>query len=81
MLRMEVKSRLSPREAIERAVKFFGPAGYGMKVRESSEDGAAFEGGGGGVVVNASPNQKGSTVEIESQEWDFQAKEFLRQIK
>ena len=81
MLRIEVKSKLSPKEAVERAVKFFGPAGYGMKVRESSEDGAAFEGGGGGVVVNASPEKKGSSVEIESHEWDFQAKEFIRKIK
>lgn len=81
MLRIEIKSKLSPKEAVERAVKFFGPGGYGLKVRESSEDGAAFEGGGGGVVVNATPDKKGATVEIESHEWDYQAKEFIRQIR
>ena len=81
MLRIKAKTKLSPKQAVERAIKFFGPGGYGLKVRESSEDGAAFEGGGGGVIVNARLDAKGATVEIESHEWDFQAKEFLRKIK
>jgi hypothetical protein len=80
MLRIEAKSKLVPQEVIERAKKFFG-GGYGLTVRESSADGAAFEGGGGGVIVNVSPEGKGSSVEIESHEWDYQAKEFLRKIK
>jgi len=81
MLRIEAKTKLSPKQAVERAIKFFGPGGYGLKVRESSEDGAAFEGGGGGVIVNVRLAEKGATVEVESHEWDFQAKEFLRKIK
>jgi hypothetical protein len=80
VLRIEAASKLVPQEVIERAKKFF-EGGYGLKVRESSADGAAFEGGGGGVVINVVPDGKGSTVEIESHEWDYQAKEFLRQIK
>jgi hypothetical protein len=81
LLRIEVQTKLSPEKAVARAIKFFGPGGYGLKVRESSEDGAAFEGGGGGVVVNISLDAKGSKVEVESHEWDYQAKEFIRQIK
>jgi hypothetical protein len=52
-----------------------------LKVRESCDNSATFEGGGGGVAVNACPDQKGATVEIESREWDYQAKEFIRQIR
>ncbi len=81
MLRIEAKTKLGSQEVVARAIKFFGPGGYGLKVRESSDDGAAFEGGGGGIVVNIRPEEKGSTVEVESHEWDYQAKEFLRQIK
>jgi len=80
VLRIGATSKLVPQEVIERAKKFFG-VGYGLKVRESSDDGAAFEGGGGGVVINVVPEGKGSSVEIESHEWDYQTKEFLRQIK
>jgi hypothetical protein len=80
MLRIGAKSKLSPQEVLERARKFFGES-YGLKLRESSEDGAAFEGGGGGIIVNVSPEGRGSSVDIESREWDYQAKEFLRQIK
>jgi hypothetical protein len=81
MLRIEAKTKLSPAEVVKRATKFFGPGGYGLKLKESSGDGAAFEGGGGGVVVNVRLEEKGSTVEVESHEWDYQAKEFLRKIK
>jgi hypothetical protein len=80
MLRIGAKSKLSPQEVLERARKFFGES-QGLKLRESSEDGAAFEGGGGGIIVNVSPAGRGSSVDIESREWDYQAKEFLRQIK
>jgi hypothetical protein len=80
MLRIGATSKLVPQEVVERAKKFFGE-GYGLKERESSADGAAFEGGGGGVIINVVPDDKGSSVEIESHEWDYQTKEFLRQIK
>jgi hypothetical protein len=79
MLRIGAQSKLSPQEMLERARKFFGES-LGLKLRESSEDGAAFEGGGGGVIVNVSPDGQGSAVDIESHEWDYQVKEFLRQI-
>jgi hypothetical protein len=81
MIRIEAKSKLTPKQAVDRAIKFFGPTGYGLKIRESSDDGAAFEGGGGGIVVNVRPDGKGSTIEIESHEWDYQAKQFLGEIK
>jgi len=81
MLRLSTTSKLSPAEAIKRAVKFFGPGGYGLEVRETSDDGASFEGGGGGVVVNARAEGKKTSVELTSREWDYQVKEFLRQIK
>jgi hypothetical protein len=81
MLSIEAMSKLTPEEAIKRAVKFFGPGGYGLKIKEEASTYAEFEGGGGGVAVNASAQGKGSRVEIESREWDYQAKEFLQKIK
>lgn len=81
MLNIEATSKLSPEEAIKRAVKFFGPPGYGLKVKEEAPCCVEFEGGGGGVAVTASAQGKGSKVDIESREWDYQVKEFVKKIK
>ena len=80
MLRMMTKTKLSPEEAIKRAVAFFGPVGYGLKVKEQDDCCAYFEGGGGGVEVTASTEKKGTFVELVSREWDYQVTEFIGMI-
>lgn len=81
MLNIETRSRLSPEEAIKRALNFFGPIGYGLRIKEEASCCVEFEGGGGGVAISASPQDKGSKVELESREWDHQVKEFIQKIK
>ena len=80
MLKLSKKSSHSAEDVIKRAVKFFGPAGYGLKVNEEGNCCANFEGGGGGVSVTATAQKKGSTVDVESREWDFQVEEFMRKV-
>ena len=80
MLRMATKTKLSPEEAIERAVAFFGPDGFGLKVKEQSTDCASFEGGGGGIQVTTCREEKGTSVELESREWDHLVREFIGKI-
>jgi len=80
MLRIAAESKLKPEEAIKRALKFFGPGGYGLDVKEEGNCCATFEGGGGSVHVSASESKKGSSVELESSEWDYQARKFLTTI-
>jgi len=80
MIRMEAKTRLSPQEVIKRAVAFFGPGGYGLWVKEQTSDYICLEGGGGVVEVTVSAEGKGTSVELVSQEWDYQVKEFLNTI-
>lgn len=36
---------------------------------------------GGGVNVAACTEEKGTSVELESREWDYQVKEFIRKIR
>jgi hypothetical protein len=81
MLKLSTKSKLSPADVIKRAVKYFGPEGYGLKVEEQEKCCVYFEGGGGGVRVSASEQKKGSTVDLESVEWDYQVKEFLQKVR
>ncbi|MFC1932760.1 hypothetical protein ACFLXU_03895 [Chloroflexota bacterium] len=80
MLRIATKTKLNPEEAIKRAVEFFGPGGYGLEVREQEACYASFQGGGGGVAVTASAEEKGTSVELVSREWDFQVNEFIRKV-
>jgi hypothetical protein len=80
MLKIASESKLKPEEAVKRAVAFFGPKGYGLEVKEQEQCCAYFEGGGGGVRVTASTSKKGSSVELESREWDYQARKFLTSI-
>ena len=80
MLTMVTKTKLGPEEAIKRAVEFFGPGGYGLEVKNQTPDCASFEGGGGGVEVTACTEEKRTSVELFSREWDYQVKEFIRKI-
>jgi hypothetical protein len=83
MLSIEAKSKYKPEEVIERAVKFFGPDGYGLEVKGKEGCCAEFEGGGGGVEISAAAatNGKGSTVSLETREWESQVKDFIGKIK
>jgi hypothetical protein len=81
MMKLSIKSKHSPEEVIKRAVKYFGPEGFGLKVKESDDCCATFEGGGGEVRVTVTEQKKGSTVDIESREWDFQSRAFLEKVR
>jgi len=81
MLNLETTTKLSPEEAIKRAIKFFGPGGYGLKVTDESANYVSFEGGGGSVQVAAFIKDKKTSVELMSREWDYQVREFVRKIK
>jgi len=81
MLKIGKESRLKPEEIIKKAVEYYGPKGYGLKVTEEDTCNVYLVGGGGSVRVSAAAGQKGSSVDIESVEWDYQTKEFLNKIK
>jgi len=80
MLRISVESKRKPDDVIKRAVDFFGPDGYGLKVTEQSDTCASFEGGGGGIEITTCTADKGSSVEFTSREWDSQVKDFIGKI-
>ena len=81
MLRIATKTKLTPEEAIIKAVKFFGPEGYKLKITSQSDTSASFEGGGGTVGITACAENEKTSVEFLSREWDYQVKEFIRLIR
>jgi len=80
MIRIETKTKLTPEAAIMQAHKFFGPGGLGLQVKDQSATYARFEGGGGSVEVSACAEEKRTKVELVSQEWEYQVKEFISKI-
>ena len=79
MARYGVEIKMPPEEVIQKAVDFFGKSGVGLKVVERSRCCARFEGGGGHVSLTLSEGEK-TEVELVTREWDYQVKQFVRQI-
>lgn len=81
MLSMTKESKLKPEDVIKRAVIFFGSKGLGLILKEEDKNSVYLEGGGGGVRVTASTGKKGSTVDVETREWESQVKDFMAVLK
>lgn len=67
-------------DVIKKARIFFGPGGVGLQIKDEGQCCITFEGGGGHVHIDVTTKEKGSDVEIETREWDYQVKEFLKKI-
>jgi hypothetical protein len=81
MISLTKNSKLKPEDVIKRAITFFGPGGLGLTIQEQDAGSVTLEGSGGGVNISATAAVKGSTVDVESREWEIQAKNFLASLK
>ena len=81
MASYRVQTKLTLEKAIEKAEAFFGAGGLGL---EATEEGAPccvlFSGGGGYVRVTAHVEGEATFVDLETREWDYQVKQFIRKI-
>jgi len=81
MLQLNVRTKRKPEEVVKKALEFFGPGGFGLTVTREADGCASFEGGGGMVNVAACTDDKGTSVDLETREWERQLKEFAQKIK
>ncbi|MDH4208103.1 MAG: hypothetical protein OEV76_04440 [Anaerolineae bacterium] len=70
------KSKLSTSEVLARTEQYFGAGGLGLEVTSRDDCCLSLTGGGGHVTVTVSEGEK-TSVDVETQEWDYQVKEFL----
>lgn len=75
MIRISKKTKLTPEAIMEKAVQYFSKE-VGLKLTDLSACCAYFEGAGGYVKVSLAVNDS-TDVEVESRDWEYQAKEFL----
>jgi hypothetical protein len=81
MLRITTKTKLSPEEAIKKAIKFFGTDNYKLKITAQTNTSVSFEGGGGSIDVSVCEENGKTSVDFLSREWDYQVKEFIMLIR
>ncbi len=79
MARYSANTKLSSEDVFKKAKAFFGGT-WGLS--ESGQEGCclSFVGGGGHVTVTATPVEKGTDVEMDTQEWDYQVLRFMGEL-
>lgn len=80
MLKLEVKTKLSPEEVMDRVKLSFGARGLGLDCKEENPQCLTFEGGGGYVNATACKEQGEIKVHLVTQEWDYHVKEFASKL-
>ena len=80
MLSLNIKTKLKPEEVVKKALDFFGPGGYGLTVTNQNDTCISFEGGGGRVDVSTCADDKETSVDMETREWEIQIKDFAAKI-
>ena len=80
MINMEGKAKLAPEKMIGRLKKFFGKGGLGLDLTEESGSCLTFSGGGGYVSATVCTEEDETRVNLVSQEWENQVKEFMKTL-
>jgi hypothetical protein len=79
-MRYQVNTKLSSQEAITQAKHYFGTQGVGLEIVDEQEAGVTLAGGGGHVSVLACAGEDNTTLELETREWDYAVRQFMRAI-
>lgn len=78
MIRISKRTRLHPEKIIAKAEHFFGEKGLGLVSEERTPCCISFAGSGGYVTVTVVEEKTTRTVDVESREFDYQARQFLQ---
>jgi hypothetical protein len=81
MLNLEVKTKLSQEEVMNRVKRAFGKEGLGLDLKEDTPSCLTFEGGGGYVNATVCEEEDGQTrIDFVTQEWDYHVKELVSKL-
>ncbi len=79
MINIEGRSRLNPEQLMSRLKIYFGKK-YGLAVTEENPSCISFSGSTGYVNATVCREDGKTRVNLMTQEWEYQAKEFLSQL-
>ena len=80
MIRIAKHTRLATVDILKRATAFFGRGGEELSETERHPCCIYFEGVGGYVAVSVVDNAHHRTVDVESREFEYQARRFLEKL-
>lgn len=80
MLSLERKTKLTEDEVKQKTRHFFGKEGLGLELKEETGQCLTYEGGGGYVTVTLCSEEKHTRVDLVTQEWDYQVKQFASSL-
>ena len=66
-----------PGDVLKRIIEYFGSEGFGLKVRDSTDAGVDFVGGGGFIHCEVVKRNRKTHVDLETSEWDHFVKKVL----
>jgi hypothetical protein len=81
MFRISVTTGLSPEEVVKESLKFFGPEGVGLRIADFDSASARFEVVTGFVAIDSSAKEKGASVDLTTEGFDNDVKNFIGRIK
>ncbi len=80
MIRITRQTRLIPADIIDRASDYFGEGGEALEEKERNACCISFEGAGGYVAVSIVDEDNHRIVDVETREFEYQAKRFLEKL-
>ena len=78
-MRYEVTTKLTPQQALDRAIAYFGRGGQGLEITSKDDLSLVFQGGGGYVAITAQPGDT-TTLDLETREWDHAVRQFMAEV-
>jgi hypothetical protein len=79
-MRYQVTTKLSPHEAMQRAIAHFGAEGLGLQLVDQNDACVTFEGGGGHVSILTCAEDKKTSLDVETREWDYAVRQFIERV-
>jgi hypothetical protein len=80
MLNISKETNLSSEEIRQKTRDYFGKKGLKLEMTDEETDCLSFTGGGGYVKATICPQEGKNRLDIITQEWEYDVKEFLSRL-
>ncbi len=80
MLNISKETNLSPEEIRQKTRDYFGEKGLKLEMTEEEDGCLSFSGGGGYVNATICAAENKNRIDIVTQEWEYDVKEFLSRL-
>ena len=80
MLNISKETTHSNEEIKQKTKAIFGDKGLKLELTDEGPDCLTFTGGGGYVTATICPEESKNRVDVVTQEWEYQVKEFLADL-